>query len=277
MTGRELPFVVVWRKAILASGLPAPARHVAHVLAEHANADGGSCYPSIARLADETGHAESTVRAALASLEGAGYVDVTRTRGGRRAGDRLGLRNAYRLTKPSGSRRVSTRRVRGETLRQPSSNPPTAVVKPPDSRRGGSPTTGPTTGPPERAPSATRAEAAIPPAKGERKPRSRDVIFDALVEACGLTYAEMTERERKACGVAAAQLRGLEAPPDHDEVVRRAERWPAVFGEATCTPNALASHWAQLGAVRAADRRDAHDLAALRNALHLVGDEGGPA
>ena len=251
MTG--LPLIVRWRKAILASSLPAAARHVGHVLGEHADADGGSCFPSIVRLAEETGYAESTIRAAVASLERLGFVHVTRTRGGRAEGG-LGLRNAYRLIEPPDSRRVGRRRVARSTPRPSSKNPPTIVEEPPDHRRGSSPTTGPTTGPPKRAPSATRR---------------RDPIFDALVEACGLNYADMTERERRACGVAAAELGRLDPPPDRDAILRRAGRWPEVFGEATCTPNAVARHWAQLGAERPADR-NARDIAALARSLGIV-------
>jgi hypothetical protein len=101
------------------------------------------------------------------------------------------------------------------------------------------------------------------------RPRRRDPIFDALVEACGLDYADMTDRERRACGVAAAELARLEAPPDRDEILRRGERYVEDWPNATRTPNAIASHWAQLGAGRPADR-NARDLAALERSLHVI-------
>jgi hypothetical protein len=56
----------------------------------------------------------------------------------------------------------------------------------------------------------------------------------------------MTRSARGACAKAARDLRALDDPPDRDEILRRAGRWP--FENATMTPTAIAKHWATLGA-----------------------------
>ena len=73
---------------------------------------------------------------------------------------------------------------------------------------------------------------------------TRNSTFDALAAACGLDYDQMTERERKACGVASAQLAKLTDVPDEAEMRRRARNYLTHF-DTTVTPNALVSHWAQ--------------------------------
>ena len=75
-------------------------------------------------------------------------------------------------------------------------------------------------------------------------PYARDPLFDALADACGYEYAEMTERQRKACGVARAQLVKVGATPD--EIHRRAGIYTRKHPQAALTPNALANQWAAL-------------------------------
>jgi len=77
--------------------------------------------------------------------------------------------------------------------------------------------------------------------------RPRNELFDACVEACGWDYSEMTERQRKACGVAVGQLKGVGATPD--EVRRRSLVYRQVYPEAALTPNALANQWAAIGRI----------------------------
>lgn len=74
--------------------------------------------------------------------------------------------------------------------------------------------------------------------------RKRSPVFDALVEALGIVYDEMTERERKACGIAVAQLVKVGATPD--EIAVRARRYRQMFPNAAFTPNAIASRWSEL-------------------------------
>jgi DNA-binding transcriptional MocR family regulator len=62
------------------------AKLVAWTLSSHMDANGGSCFPGIPRLAIETGLCENTVRAAVRELEERQYVAVNRGGGRRRGG-----------------------------------------------------------------------------------------------------------------------------------------------------------------------------------------------
>lgn len=65
-------------------GLPEPTgapRAVLLVLAEHANASTGECWPSETRIAARAGLHEGTVRRAVKALESAGLIVVQRTPG----------------------------------------------------------------------------------------------------------------------------------------------------------------------------------------------------
>jgi len=64
------PLVVLWRHAVFNSSEPASTRLTLLALAENANQDGTSCFPSMERLAKQTGQNEKTVRRALDAVAG---------------------------------------------------------------------------------------------------------------------------------------------------------------------------------------------------------------
>lgn len=80
----------------MGSQLAPSARHVAHVLAAHADADGGNCFPSQRTIAASTGYTRQTTLTHLLTLENAGWIRrYSRGRGG------LGWRRtAYHLLIP---------------------------------------------------------------------------------------------------------------------------------------------------------------------------------
>lgn len=80
----------------------------------------------------------------------------------------------------------------------------------------------------------------VAPTKSTRVP---DELFDALVEACAIDAASLTQTGRGPLNKALAELRGAHATPD--EVHQRARNYRLVFSEAALTPMALAKHWAQ--------------------------------
>jgi hypothetical protein len=88
-----LPAVVRWRVAVRDSDLDPTARHVALTLSLRMNADGGSCHPSIATLAADTGRSERTVQVALGVLRDAGWLAIDGGGGRQRT-------NHYRATTP---------------------------------------------------------------------------------------------------------------------------------------------------------------------------------
>lgn len=73
-------------------------------------------------------------------------------------------------------------------------------------------------------------------------PRPRNLLFDALVDACGLDASEMTPAAQRACGVAASELKRAGADPG--QVAIRAQAYRMKFSGAAITPTALAKHWA---------------------------------
>ena len=71
-----------WRRAILkADELNATAQHVALVLAEYMDRDGGGAWPSHATLAAVCHRGERSIRDALKAIESAGFVHVRRCPG----------------------------------------------------------------------------------------------------------------------------------------------------------------------------------------------------
>lgn len=82
-----------WRKAVLASELPAPCRHVLLTLSMHMDESGGSCWPSTETLARESGLHRATVIRHLATAEDGGWFTRVASRGR--------TSNAYQATQPS--------------------------------------------------------------------------------------------------------------------------------------------------------------------------------
>lgn len=94
-----------------------------------------------------------------------------------------------------------------------------------------------------------RAQLAIeyPVAKKTAKVAGRDLLFDAIVLACGCDLTSMTRNFAKM--VATAKRDILEATPDvtPEEVQRRVKAYKAKYQGAACTPMALANHWPEFG------------------------------
>lgn len=96
-----------WQRAIAdpvhAKDLRPSRRHVASVLVLHMGTDGGSCFPSVAQIASETGLSERTVQDSIHDLERLGWLHVVY--GGKKDGKRLA--NAYTATLPKSAFRSS--------------------------------------------------------------------------------------------------------------------------------------------------------------------------
>lgn len=75
----------------------------------------------------------------------------------------------------------------------------------------------------------------------------RDVLFDAIVNACGGDLASLTPSY--SAQVAKAKKEICAASPDvtPDEILRRAARYRGAYREAACTPLALTKHWPEFG------------------------------
>ena len=102
MSGRRLPFVLVWRKLVVGAPLPWWAKWVAVALSLHMDGDGGSCWPSVSTLAAETGLSRATVFRALAVL-----ADDPEKDGKRKPGEA-----AFIVRRPGGHGPTDTTRYR---------------------------------------------------------------------------------------------------------------------------------------------------------------------
>lgn len=72
--------VIMWRRAIRDDRLlTAPAKALLYSLAEHMNADGSSCFPSVPRLSAEAGLSERSARKHLKALERMGWLSRKRS------------------------------------------------------------------------------------------------------------------------------------------------------------------------------------------------------
>lgn len=147
-------------------------------------------------------------------------------KGGRRSGQvRAAVAKASKQTKHE-----ATASPNGQANREPETNPvPVPVDK--NSFALSSETAAPRPGP-----------------KAGDKPRQNrppDPLFEAVCEATGIDWHELTSIARGSANKAVAELRGVGATPD--EVRARAGRWPY---DTRLTPPALAKHWPQLAAGR---------------------------
>ena len=81
-TKRSLPFIVRWRAAICgeASPLTSTERLVAFALAQHADGNGASCFPSVESIAKTAALKERATQDALRRLDRMGYVERTPTK-----------------------------------------------------------------------------------------------------------------------------------------------------------------------------------------------------
>lgn len=82
--------------------------------------------------------------------------------------------------------------------------------------------------------------------------RARDVVFDALLNACGLPLMGLTKSEGGRVAAAkrdiVAAMAGADAGVIAVEIHARAGRMRAAWGDrATVTPTAIAANWSQFG------------------------------
>ncbi|MDP9356584.1 MAG: helix-turn-helix domain-containing protein [Chloroflexota bacterium] len=101
---------LVWSQ----DGLSQRERLMLLALADHADEDGGSIFPSVARLAWKTGYSERSVQRILRDLEGRGLLAVE--------GDKKGGRHRttrYRLTLDNGPMKAPFPSAKGDTTTSP--------------------------------------------------------------------------------------------------------------------------------------------------------------
>lgn len=210
-----------WRSAISDSELPSVTRHVALALSLYMSERGDSAFPGATRLSRDTGLSVRAVRTHLSGLVEAGWL-VLDHRGGQRGEARTA--NTYRAVIPNGGTTVTGEPespVNVETLTPaPDDTDPCTTFTPTLQELS------------KNSPSAPK--------------REKDLIFEAVIEVCGLDAQQLTKSARGAVNGACKQLRDVGAD---DELIRRkAETYRVSFPTASLTPSALVKHWPALGA-----------------------------
>lgn len=94
--------------------------------------------------------------------------------------------------------------------------------------------------------------------------RPRDLVWEAMLQACGLDGATPTRRERAAWNGAAKDLRDIGAPPE--EILARGAAFRRLWPNVSLTPTALARRWSEvMASAPPAMSRNAHTLLAWAN------------
>jgi hypothetical protein len=120
MPERDFKPLFTWRSAIQQSHLPPTVRHVALALSLHMNEMGGSCFPSVATLAEETGRHTETVSDSLRHLETAEFIRIIRPKLQGR-----GRFNQYEARIPEGSSQTPPSEEKVDSDGQKGRIPPT--------------------------------------------------------------------------------------------------------------------------------------------------------
>lgn len=95
---KPVAFRFEWEQALRASALSAKARHIGHLMATYASADGTNIFPGNKRLAEGAAVSARTVSTAVRDLRDGGWVERTR-----QGNSRNGQTDVYRLRLPSTS------------------------------------------------------------------------------------------------------------------------------------------------------------------------------
>ena len=176
-------------------------------LADYADENGGSIWPSVATISRDTLLSERQVQYALRTLEQLGEIAVEQKGGGRRTTSYRILMGGVQDLRPSEN-------GRGAVDCTPEVQPiaPDPSVEPPKEQ--------------------TLAPAA----------RKRDEIWDTLTHIFG---EPTTRTEQTGRGKVVSSLRMAKATPE--EILRRAKAWPTHYGDVVLTEHALEKHWTSLG------------------------------
>lgn len=105
------------------------------------------------------------------------------------------------------------------------------------------------------------------------KVNGRDVIFDAIVTACGGDLASLTPSYSAQVAKAKKEIVGATPDVTADEIIRRTARYRAAYRDAACTPLALAKHWPEFPLPRKAVDLYKEPGPAWRGVLRAIGHE----
>jgi hypothetical protein len=194
------------------------------------NERGGSCFPSLKTLEAETGLSERSVRYSLRSLESEGWLEIDKRQGRSHT-------NTYVATSPEKGQEMPLFAKKGQM---------TTVKGAPDAPKDVRRTT---------------------KALGDKSPRARDPIWDALVDLFG---AEAQGEERGRWNKAVKSLKAQGATPELVVKAAAAYRTHPTFRDCAMTAMALTTNWTLL----TANGKTTHDLKAKDLRARIVAQEG---
>lgn len=88
-------------------------------------------------------------------------------------------------------------------------------------------------------------EARLDPKPGKRVPK-RNILLDAIVEACGGNPRNTTAMAFRTAATALADIKSVEPDLQPEELFKRARRYKNKFTGAALTPMALCKYWGEL-------------------------------
>jgi DNA-binding transcriptional ArsR family regulator len=207
------------------------AKLVLLALANRTNHETGVCYPGQALLGRECSMSDRTIRRHLNTLEERGLIE-RRARmlpeGRGRTSDEYRLACYDQPAKMSGrSRPTGQRRTTNRTNQddQPDNGVQVTVSEPEDKNLAATP--------------------------------KKDLLFEAVAEACGIRLDALTRSARGQLNAATKELRDIGATPE--QVAGKAKAWRKQYEGATLTPTALTKHWAALEDVSRPNRKSVWD------------------
>jgi len=211
------------------SGLPTTSKIVMLALADFANEEGESIYPSLETLSKRTGMSTRSVMRILSSLRTKGYIESV---GSRPSGVKVYRMNVNKLTHDSVSPPPDTE-----------SPPPLTQSHPPPDTESPDPLVDPPIDPPKR-------EGAPAPAP---KTRERDPLFDAIANVCQV--------DPKTAGASIGKVRTVltKATYSAEDVDRFGELWWAdEWRKKQGKPPSLWALQEKIGIVRNGNGRNGH-------------------
>ena len=196
-------------------------------IANHSSPDGTGSWPSVDTLCRYTRLSRSTVQRCIKSLVEKGYL--SKEEGGGRRSNRYTLLMDKELAEVVELSLVTGDQPQSDTPDALELHPSSSVVEPQQSQAL------------TQEPSYNRNRNEIEPRDEKRK---QDLVWEAIMEACGVNTSNLNSNERGRYNKAVKLLKESSASPD--EIFTRVKIYRRKFPKAAVTPVAIANHWSEL-------------------------------
>ncbi|MBO92358.1 MAG: hypothetical protein CMM27_10630 [Rhodospirillaceae bacterium] len=196
-------------------------------IANHSSPDGTGSWPSVDTLCRYTRLSRSTVQRCIKSLVEKGYL--SKEEGGGRRSNRYTLLMEKELAEVVELTLVTEDLPQSDTPDGAEGHPSSLPVLPQQSQAL------------TQEPSYNRNRNEI---ETRDKKRKQDLVWDSIMEACGVNSTKLNSNERGRYNKAVKLLKESGATPA--EIHARVQVYRRKFKGAACTPIAVANHWSEL-------------------------------